>query len=228
MIKNMPRVLLIDDDERLSDLLGQFFSRYDIDFSSAARPSLGLEKLSQEYFDLVILDVMLPEMDGFEVCKEIRKQSSIPIIMLTAKGEVMDRIIGLELGADDYLSKPFEPRELLARIHTILKRTSQQANSDEVLDFGSLIVDTQLREAKLDGSTLPLSSSEYELLKLLAKQPNKTLSRDEILNQLRGFEIEIYTRAVDILISRLRQKLKPYDFIKTVRSRGYCFAGKQQ
>ncbi len=224
----MPHVLLIDDDERLSDLLGQFFSRYDIDLDSASRPSIGLKKIFREHFDLVILDVMLPEMDGFEVCKEIRKKSNIPIIMLTAKGEVMDRIIGLELGADDYLSKPFEPRELLARIHTILKRTSQQINSDEVLNFGSLVIDTQLREAKLDGSTLPLSSSEYELLKLLAKQPNKTLSRDEILNQLRGFEIEIYTRAVDILISRLRQKLKPYDFIKTIRSRGYCFSGKQQ
>jgi len=224
----MPRLLLIDDDERLAELLGCFFERYDLELSSATLPSAGLVKLAQDDFDLVILDVMLPEMDGFEVCKEIRKDNSVPIIMLTACGEVMDRIIGLELGADDYLAKPFEPRELVARINTILKRLSQPQNNQGALRFGSLVVNVDLRQATLNGKALPLSSGEYQLLELLAKHPGKAFSRDEIMNYLRGTETEIYSRAIDILVSRLRQKLKPEDFIKTIRSRGYCFIGKQQ
>ncbi|MFC1751317.1 response regulator transcription factor [Pseudomonadota bacterium] len=222
----MPRILLIDDDERLADLLGRFFERYDLELDSAVLPSEGLNKLAQEAFDLVILDVMLPEMDGFEVCKEIRKANDIPIIMLTARGEVMDRIVGLELGADDYLAKPFEPRELVARIHTVLKRLSSSNNNQETLNFGSLSLDLQLQQAMLNNEELQLSSGEYQLLTLLATNPGKTFSRDEIMNNLRGTETEIYSRAIDILVSRLRQKLKPAAFIKTIRGRGYCFVGK--
>ncbi len=224
----MPRILLIDDDERLADLLGRFFARYEFEFESAALPSMGLKKLEQGSIDLVILDVMLPEMDGFEVCKTIRKQSDIPIIMLTARGEVMDRIIGLEIGADDYLPKPFEPRELLARIHTVLKRTSHSNNTKGVLRFGALAIDVDLRRATLEETELDLSSGEYRLLELLAGNPNKTFSRDEIMNQLRGTETEMYSRAIDILVSRLRQKLKPHEFIHTVRGQGYCFVGRNQ
>lgn len=222
----MPRILLIDDDERLAELLGRFFERYDLEFDSAALPSGGLQKLAQDNFDLVILDVMLPEMDGFEVCKEIRKTSNIPIIMLTARGEVMDRIVGLELGADDYLAKPFEPRELVARIHTVLKRLVPSNNQQELLKFDNLHIDLQLQQASLDGEPLQLSSGEYQFLTLLAANPGKTFSRDEIMNHLRGTETEIYSRAIDILVSRLRQKLKPSEFIKTIRGRGYCFVGK--
>lgn len=221
----MSRVLLIDDDERLADLLGRFFARYEIEFANALRPSAGFERLKSEIFDLVILDVMLPEMDGFEVCKQIRKDSDIPIIMLTARGEVMDRIVGLELGADDYLAKPFEPRELLARIHTVLKRLPQTATQNGPLQFGPLQVDAELRQAHLHDAPLQLSSGEYQLLELFAQNPGKTFSRDEILNHMRGTEVEIYSRAVDILVSRLRQKLKPEEFIQTVRGRGYCFVG---
>jgi len=225
----MPRILLIDDDERLAELLGRFFERYDFDFDSATRPSEGLAKLTQGGFDLVILDVMLPEMDGFEVCKAIRKHSNIPIIMLTARGEVMDRIIGLELGADDYLPKPFEPRELVARIHTVLKRQrmGHTDNQNDPVCFGGLCVDFEMRQATLNDAPLNLSSGEYQLLALLAQNPGKTFSRDEIMNQLRGTETEIYSRAIDILVSRLRNKLKPEQFIKTIRAQGYCFIGKQ-
>lgn len=222
----MPRILLIDDDERLAELLGRFFERYELDFDSAIRPSEGLAKLTRGDFDLVILDVMLPEMDGFEVCKAIRKESSIPIIMLTARGEVMDRIVGLELGADDYLPKPFEPRELVARIHTVLKRFSQTASNHGEICFDSLCVDIDLRQATLEGTALSLSSGEYQLLALFVQNPGKTFNRDEIMNYLRGTETEIYSRAIDILVSRLRNKLKPEQFIKTIRGQGYCFVAK--
>jgi len=224
----MTHILLIDDDERLAELLSRFFERYEIALDSALRPSEGFEKLKRASFDLVILDVMLPEMDGFDVCKEIRKTNEIPIIMLTARGEVMDRIIGLELGADDYLPKPFEPRELLARIHTVLKRRPSSSNQKGLLQFGPLTVDTNLRQARLGHELLQLSSGEYQLLELLSQNPGKTFSRDEILNHMRGTEVEIYSRAVDILVSRLRQKLKPEEFIQTVRGRGYCFVGARQ
>lgn len=224
----MPRVLLIDDDERLAELLSQFFERYDFEFESATLPSQGLAMLARMDIDLVILDVMLPEMDGFEVCKEIRKVSDIPVIMLTARGEVMDRIIGLELGADDYLAKPFEPRELVARIHTILKRLAHSKNKSEILPFENLIIDIGRQLVVLNDRELPLSSGEYQLLELLASHPGKTFSRDEIMNLIHGTETEIYSRAIDILVSRLRQKLKPLELIKTVRGRGYRFIGKHQ
>jgi OmpR family response regulator RpaB len=223
----MPRVLLIDDDARLGELLGRLFQRYEIDLVSALRPSAGLDKLHEGGYDLVILDVMLPEMDGFDVCRQIRKFSSIPIIMLTARGEVMDRIVGLELGADDYLPKPFEPRELVARIHSVLKRYHTASAPSPLLDFGQLRLDTALREVTLHGKPLALSSGEYGLLELLAQNPGKIYSRDDILNHLRGTDSELYSRAVDILVSRLRHKLKPEELIKTVRNQGYCFVGKR-
>jgi len=174
----------------------------------------------------VILDVMLPEMDGFEVCKQIRKESDTPIIMLTARGEVMDRVIGLELGADDYLPKPFEPRELVARIQNILKRATHSAHSDKVLRFDELVVNTELRQVLMNDDEVSLTSMEYQLIELFALKPGKTFTRDEILNHLQGIDAEVYSRSVDILVSRLRQKLKPLDFIKTIRGTGYCFAGK--
>ena len=224
----MPHILLIDDDERLAKLLRRFFDRYDLALDSAVLPSEGLSLLTQKHYDLVILDVMLPEMDGFEVCKAIRKQSDIPIIMLTARGEVMDRVVGLELGADDYLAKPFEPRELVARIHTVLKRFGNSKNKANEFQFGPLKVDVAMQQVLMNGKALALSSGEYQFLALLSSSPGKTFSRDEIMNHLRGTETEIYSRAIDILVSRLRQKLKPHEYIKTVRGRGYCFVGKNQ
>ena len=221
----MPNILLIDDDIRLAELLGEYFARYDLQLTHAALPSQGFEMLSNNHFDLIILDIMLPEMDGFEVCKRIRSNSVIPILMLTARGEVMDRVVGLEIGADDYLPKPFEPRELVARIQSILKRVQQPLHQNGRLQFGDLVIDTHLKQANMNGADINLSMMEYQLLELFALSVGKTLSRDDILNKLKGIEADIYSRSVDILVSRLRHKLEPMDMIRTVRSRGYVFVG---
>ncbi|OOZ39222.1 DNA-binding response regulator [Solemya pervernicosa gill symbiont] len=222
----MHTILLIDDDERLAELLGRYFKQFDLQLESANLPSQGLARLKRGGVDLVILDVMMPEMDGFEVCKQIRHDSEVPIVMLTARGEVMDRVVGLELGADDYLPKPFEPRELVARIQNIFKRSERSRSDEAVMRFGDLAIDTALQQATLADEVVQLSSTEYRMLELLVRQAGKTLSRDEILNQLKGVEVELFTRSVDIAISRLRQKLKPAEFIKTVRGSGYCFVGR--
>ncbi len=218
-------ILLIDDDEKLGALLNTYFSSFSIHFDNATTPSEGYSKLTSQSYELVILDIMLPEQDGFEVCKTIRKTSDIPIIMLTARGEVMDRIIGLEVGADDYLPKPFEPRELLARIQTILKR-SQKKNKPPAMQFAGLYIDETSMQVSYKDQTIHLTSMEYELLILFAQHAGQLLSRDDILNCLKGIDTDIYSRSVDILVSRLRQKLKPLDIIKTIRSRGYIFASE--
>jgi len=220
----MYRILLIDDDERLGSLLQEYFQRYQHVLDVATRPSSGRKMLEKDRHDLLILDVMLPEMDGFEVCKEIRKFSDIPIIILTARGEVMDRVVGLELGADDYLAKPFEPRELLARIQNIMKRVHRRTDG-QALCYGELSVDPFKRQASLQGKDLDLSSMEFQLLALFASAPGKVFSRDEILNNLKGIEADVFTRSVDILVSRLRQKLEPLEVIKTIRGSGYVFIG---
>ncbi|MBB3180146.1 response regulator transcription factor [Variovorax sp. Sphag1AA] len=222
----MPRILLIDDDEHLGAPLASYFARFDYVLESATRPSDGLAKLRAGSYDAAILDVMLPEMDGFALCREIRKESDIPIVMLTARGEVMDRVVGLELGADDYLPKPFEPRELVARVQTILRRqrTAPPAPPAQRRDFDGLSIDLDKREVLRHGERVELTGTEFELLALLADQPGKVWSRDDILNRLRGHEAELYTRAVDIVISRLRKKLEPLDCIKTLRNAGYTLA----
>ncbi|MBU1357757.1 MAG: response regulator transcription factor [Gammaproteobacteria bacterium] len=221
----MPRILLIDDDAHLAAPLASYFARFDLALDSAARPSEGLAKLRAGHYDAAILDVMLPEMDGFALCREIRKESDVPIVMLTARGEVMDRVIGLELGADDYLPKPFEPRELVARVQTILRRQRSDATaSGRLLRFENLSIDLDKREVVRMGERIELTSTEFELLALLSDAPGRVWSRDDILNRLRGHEADLYTRAVDIVVSRLRRKLEPLDCIKTVRNAGYALA----
>jgi len=222
----MPRILLIDDDEHLAAPLASYFARFDCALDSAQRPSEGLAKLRAGHYDAAILDVMLPEMDGFALCREIRRESDIPIVMLTARGEVMDRVVGLELGADDYLPKPFEPRELVARVQTILRRQRAQpaAPGAQRHVFDGLVIDLDRREVLRGGAPLELTGTEFELLALLATEPGKVFSRDDILNRLRGHEAELYTRAVDIVVSRLRRKLEPLDCIKTLRNAGYALA----
>ena len=226
----MGKILLIDDDEALAGPLASFLQRFDLSLLSASHPRLGLEMLQQQNPELVILDIMLPEMDGFEVCRRIRQESDVPIIMLTARGDVMDRVVGLELGADDYLPKPFEPRELVARIQNILRRVdhSRVEGSRSRLRFGALEIDLERQCAELAGKPLSLTSSEYRLLVLLAQAPGKPFSRDQILHELRGTETELYSRAVDIAISRLRRKLMPMDPIKTVWGAGYSFVAPRQ
>ena len=224
----MPRILLIDDDEQLAAPLATYFARFDCVLDSATRPSEGLARLRAGDYDAAILDVMLPEMDGFALCRQIRGESDIPIVMLTARGEVMDRVVGLELGADDYLPKPFEPRELVARVQTILRRQRRQPvaepSSAQRLVFDGLTIDLDRREVLRQGRRVELTGTEYELLALLAAEPGKVFNRDDILNRLRGHEADLYTRAVDIVVSRLRKKLEPLDCIKTLRNAGYTLA----
>jgi len=219
----MPRILLIDDDAQLGEPLAAYFRRFDLELQQATRPSEGLARLREGGFDAVILDVMLPEQDGFAVCRAIRAGNDLPIVMLTARGEVMDRVVGLELGADDYLPKPFEPRELVARVTTVLRRRLA-APADSRLRFEGLTIDPLTRSVERQGQAVELTGTEFELLLLLAREPGRVFSRDDILNHLRGHEAELYTRAVDIVVSRLRRKLEPVAAIKTLRNAGYAFA----
>ena len=237
----MQTILLIDDDEQLAPPLREYFARYDLTLINETHPEKGLHRLKASKdgdagfpsIDLVILDVMLPDIDGLEVCRMIRRDSqfnNLPILMLTARGEVMDRVIGLELGADDYLAKPFEPRELVARIHNILRRSHNQTESSEVnesnkdpLTFSQLAINDKSHSVTLNGKKIELTSSEYGLLLLFANSPDTAFSRDDIINQLRGVDAELFTRSVDILVSRLRQKLTPLNCIQTVWGSGYRF-----
>ncbi|WP_377153908.1 response regulator transcription factor [Roseateles sp. UC29_93] len=230
----MHRLLLIDDDEALAAPLASYLARFDFALSAVTRPSAALARLAEERFDALILDGMLPEMDGFAFCKRVRGGTEpwreIPILMLTARGDLTDRVVGLELGADDYLSKPFEPRELAARLQTILRRTrlspaaAAAAPAATTLRFVGLDIDTARRQVTVASGPVELTSTEYELLVMLAREPGRVFSRDEILNQLRGQEADIFTRAVDILVSRMRRKLEPLEALKTLRNAGYCFA----
>jgi len=225
----MPTILLIDDDQGLAPPLREYFARFDLDLSAAQHPEQGLRLLREEAPDLVILDLMLPDMDGFEVCRIIRRESEVPIIMLTARGDVTDRIVGLELGADDYLPKPFEPRELVARIQRVLKRAGSRGAADNGhWRFEDLHIDRERQAVGVQGLEVKLTHMEYRLLELLASRPAHPFSRDDILNALRGIEADLYTRAVDVLVSRLRQKLRPTDYIKTVRGAGYSFVAPRR
>lgn len=226
----MTDILLIDDDERHSRLLKDYLGRFSMRLDCAGEAKSGLQKLNSHDYDLLLLDVMLPGRDGFDICREVRKKNSIPIIMLTARGDVIDRVSGLELGADDYIAKPFEPRELVARIQTILRRVEPSQEEQRVLRFDGIVIDRDARTVKVDDALVDLTSMEYELLTMLACNAGKQLSRDQILSELRGIDAAILTRSVDIMISRLRAKLgdpgKPARFIQTVWGRGYLFVGR--
>jgi len=223
-------ILIIDDDAKLNKLLTGFLGDFGFSILTAVHPQDGLKKLKQKSPDLVILDVMLPGMDGFEVCRTIRQHSSVPIIMLTARGELMDKVVGLELGADDYLPKPFEPRELVARIHSVLRRAGQIGTA-RPRTFGRLMIDFTKHLVKLDEENLELTTNEFAALALLAGNPGKVFNRDEILQELRGMDCDAFNRSVDITMSRLRQKLnddpKSPTFIKTIWGTGYVFIGGQ-
>ena len=225
----MTKVLIIDDDRKHSELLQAYFKRFGINLVCAFEAEEGFRKLNREDPDLVLLDVMLPGKDGFEICREIRKTSNIPIIMLTARGDVIDRVSGLELGADDYIGKPFEPRELVARVQATLRRSESAGSSPAKLEFDGLTIDTDTRNVAVDGKPVDLTSMEFELLLILARRHGRKMSRDDILSELRGIDAAILTRSVDIMVSRLRGKLndsvKPPRFIQTIWGRGYSFIG---
>ena len=222
------RVLVIDDDERLNALLTEYLGQFGFAVRAVAHPEEGLRALKVDPPNIIVLDLMLPGMDGLAVCRKIRTTSRIPILMLTARGDVTDRILGLELGADDYLSKPFEPRELVARLQAVLRRGAGSAGED-VIRVGALELNRETCSARLAGRPLALTTAELELLGLLMRNRGRVLSRDRILDETRGIDWEAYDRSIDVLVSRLSQKLgddarRPV-FIRTVRGTGYSFIG---
>lgn len=225
------RILVIEDDRRLQDLLREYLATFGFEVKTAGHAREGLDALDTFAPALVILDLMLPDIDGFEACREIRRRGATPMIMLTARADVADRVAGLEIGADDYLAKPFEPRELVARIQAVLRRGEAVATpAGESLSFGRLRVDMAAREAFLDGAPLGLTTTEFEALSLLARNAGRVLDRDALLRELRGLDSDAYNRSIDIAMSRLRQKLgddaKAPAFIKTVRGAGYVFIAR--
>ena len=226
------KILVVDDDIKLGSVLKEYLSKYghNVDHEFDSTKVMGLPNL--ESYDLAILDIMMPQLDGYELCKLIRSKSDLPILFLSARGETMDRIVGLEIGADDYLPKPFEPRELLARIESILRRSKKAEIPNKTMGiqkFGQLEVNPDKLSAKLGGTNLELTSNEFLALNLLIENQHKILSRDDILTFMQGHDSEVYGRAIDILISRIRQKLhddpKEPKYIKTVRGQGYRFIG---
>jgi DNA-binding response OmpR family regulator len=229
-----PRLLLIDDDQRLTDMVGDYLRRNGYDVDAAGSLGAGRERLRAAGYDALLLDLMLPDGDGLDLTRELRadpKLRRLPLLMLTARGEPMDRIVGLELGADDYLPKPFEPRELLARVKALLRRATPEPGSDDVLGFGRLEIDLGARQARLDGKPCELTSHQFELLVVLAKSPGRVLSRDQIMDALKGHPLEAFDRSIDVHISRIRALIeddpKNPKRVLTVRGSGYVFARKQ-
>jgi DNA-binding response OmpR family regulator len=228
------RLLLVDDDLRLTAMLGDYLRLAGFHIDIAPSLSAGRERLAREPFDALVLDLMLPDGDGLDLCRELRasqRTRALPILMLTARGEPMDRIVGLELGADDYLPKPFEPRELLARLKALLRRASPDEGEDDTLRFGRLEIDLAARQARLDGKPCDLTSYQFDLLVVMARSPGRVLSRDLIMDALKGHALEAFDRSIDVHVSRIRAAIeddpKAPRRILTVRGAGYVFAKKQ-
>lgn len=224
------KILVIDDDQKLNQLLTDYLNKFNFQVNAYTHPENGIRAIKKEQPDLIILDIMLPDMDGFEVCKKIRQDYSVPIIMLTARGEVTDRVVGLELGADDYLPKPFEPRELVARIQTILRRSSKDIKV-EIKRVGKITIDFNKHHVLLEGNPVDLTTAEFEILSLFMKNPGRVLTRNIIMDKIHGIEYDSFDRSVDVLISRLRRKLnddsKNSKFIKTIWGTGYKFIDEE-
>ena len=226
-------VLLVEDDIRLANLTREYLEGHGLVVSHVADGRRGLEEASRGRFDAVLLDLMLPGKDGLEVCRELRARSDVPILVLTARGEEADRVMGLELGADDYLAKPFSPRELLARIRAVVRRARGRAGpARAAVRVGGLHLDPGARRATLDGREIPLTGYEFTLLEALARRAGRVLSREQLMELARGSAEESFDRSIDVHVSRLRQKLgddpKRPRLIKTVRGAGYLFAGEAE
>ena len=222
------RILIVDDDVELNALLEEYLQGFGHKLVSATTAAAGRDQLRRELPDLLILDVMLPDTDGLTLCREIREKYDVPIVMLTARGDTADKVMGLELGADDYLAKPFEPRELVARIQSVIRR-SRDRTTTAVLACDGLRLEPDTRRIELDGIPVELTTMEFELLKDLMQSRGRVMSRDRLIERLRGFDADVYDRSVDMLVSRLREKLgddpKKPRFIRTVRMGGYQFVG---
>lgn len=224
------RILLIEDDAVINQLLTDYLNGFGYQTRGLLQSVHWQRELEQFQPDVVLLDVMLPEINGFEVCKKIRERSAVPVIMLTARGETSDRILGLELGADDYIPKPFEPREVVARVEAVLRRTNGNLTPDRlILLAGRLEIAPAAMEVRLDGELLELTTREAELLILLGRQPGRVLDRRTIARALYGEDVNSHNRSIDILVSRLRVKLgdapKNATILKTVHGRGYLLSG---
>jgi DNA-binding response OmpR family regulator len=225
------RILLIEDDVRLADMVKAYLETAGFNVSIAGKGGAGLSLEAREGFDAVILDLMLPDMDGLEVCRRIRARAATPILMLTARGEPVDRVVGLELGADDYLAKPFEPRELAARLRAILRRTKSGPQAADLLRFGRLEIDAGARQVRLDGQERTLTGHQFDLLLAMARHPGRVMSRDALMDLVRHERLEAFDRSIDVHISRIRAAIeddaaKPRRVI-TVRGAGYLFARQQ-
>ena len=223
------RVLLVEDDARLAAMVADYLGEAGFRATIAATGAEGLERVG-DGFDAVILDLMLPDADGLDVCRTIRSRSDVPLLMLTARGDPLDRVIGLELGADDYLPKPFEPRELLARLRAILRRRTAPGAAP-ILRFGRLEIDRAAREVRVDGQVRALTGHQFELLVALAERAGRVLSREALLDLTKGETLDEFDRSIDVHISRLRAAIeddpKRPRRILTLRGAGYVFAKEQ-
>ena len=228
------RLLLIDDDARLTAMIGDYLRGNGYAVDTAGSLAAGRERLKAGGYDALVLDLMLPDGDGLDLTREVRgdpRLKRLPLLMLTARGEPLDRVVGLELGADDYLPKPFEPRELLARVKALLRRAEPEASSDDVMRFGRLEIDLGARQARIDGKAADLTGHQFDLLVVLAQSAGRVLSRDQIMDALKGHPMEAFDRSIDVHISRIRACIeddpKNPKRVLTVRGSGYVFARKQ-
>ena len=226
----MPRILLIEDDLRLAEMVSSYLGAAGFSVTHAPTGHAGIALAGRNGFDALILDLMLPDIDGLEVCRRVRAGAETPILMLTARGDAMDRVVGLEMGADDYLPKPFEPRELLARLKAILRRRGSE-EPREVMRFGRLQIDPGALEVRLDGEPRALTSHQFALLLVLARHAGRVMSREAIMDLLRHERLEAFDRSIDVHISRIRAAIeddaKRPRRILTVRGTGYVFAKAQ-
>ncbi|MTV39697.1 response regulator [Duganella radicis] len=241
-MNTVDRILLVEDDPRLAEMLTEYLTQAGFRVTHAPTGNAAMEHIAAAEIDAVILDLMLPDMDGLDVCRKLRATSDVPVLMLTARGDAIDRIVGLEIGADDYLPKPFEPRELLARLRAILRRrvdlrhldaprSATAAGSEEFLRFGRLEIDPAAHAARLDGVPCELTAYQFDLLLVLAKHAGRVLSRDALMDLLKGEPLEAFDRSIDVHMSRIRAAVeddpkKPRRII-TVRGAGYLFAKVQ-
>jgi len=225
------RILLVEDDARLAAMVAEYLGDAGLRVTIAGGGEQALARLAREPFDAVVLDLMLPDLDGLEVCRRLRARSDLPVLMLTARGDAADRIVGLELGADDYLPKPFEPRELLARLRAILRRRVGGAQRGEQLRYGRLEIDRAARTIRVDGTPVELTAYQYALLLTLAEHAGRVMTRDALMDLMKGEPLEAFDRSIDVHISRIRAAIeddpKKPRRILTVRGAGYVFAKAQ-
>lgn len=229
-----PKILIVEDDERLAGLTQEYLIRNGLEVGIETDGAKAIRRIISDQPDLLVLDVMLPGADGLTICREVRPQFSNPILMLTARTEDMDQVLGLEMGADDYVAKPVQPRVLLARIRALLRRSENAINEDvpQRLEFDDLVIDNGGRSVSLGGKNVDFTSAEYDLLWLLASNAGRILSREDIFERLRGIEYDGQDRSIDVRISRIRPKIgddpENPKRIKTVRSKGYLFVKEGQ